>query len=557
MSRRVKVEEERSMDSLMDAMTNVVGILLLILIMSSLGITAAVRKVVENLPEVSAEQLAAMEISRKKTLENLQELKETFANTRANLPKPDEARQLVANLKEFEKDNKDLSAKNADIEEWRKKVDEEKVKKAKNEEIVLAKDKRNKELDAILDRTTEPVTYPAKEIRMPDPRLADPNSTVLYLVCKNQRLYFIGDPYSHVLKVRDVIDQNFTDLAFTGKAIGSYTYALKGAKKHQNGYFLPITERYRLTRGKEKELAFWNNVMTRFTNREGKTSDLPILKRIIGSDNKAELPVQKFRYDLKKIEKYFANGKFGPSDFQYFIGKGGGDRVKLSIAPREKGGWDNGTLGAVGSPFESICKTTSTNRRSIFYYYVDPESFETYLQARNISESFRIPAGWTIWEGQKLDLKAAPIRKTLRYNLSSLPAADYLKLAQSVTPFLTSALSKEIAEFDQRVTASLPPTITKPEEKNAFIEKLKPERREWIVTRLQPYTIEPLRAALAAQEASGVADVQIEINPPEIPQIRVFLPSTPPSKPTPPPNPKTRKPAKAAPPAGAGGLILD
>ena len=68
------------MDSLMDALTNVVGILLLILIVSSLGITAAVKKVVENLPEVTQEELEAMRASRDKTLKNLQELQQTQTN---------------------------------------------------------------------------------------------------------------------------------------------------------------------------------------------------------------------------------------------------------------------------------------------------------------------------------------------------------------------------------------------------------------------------------------------------------------------------------------------
>ena len=44
----------------MDALTNVVGILLLILIVSSLGISAAVKKIVENLPEVTQEEFCLL-----------------------------------------------------------------------------------------------------------------------------------------------------------------------------------------------------------------------------------------------------------------------------------------------------------------------------------------------------------------------------------------------------------------------------------------------------------------------------------------------------------------
>lgn len=111
------------MDSLMDALTNVVGILLLILIISSLGISAAVKQVVENLPEVTKEELEAMKVSRDKTLKNLQELQQTHSNTTANLPTPEEATDLVTELEDFEKNNQDLADKTSDIAEWKSKVD--------------------------------------------------------------------------------------------------------------------------------------------------------------------------------------------------------------------------------------------------------------------------------------------------------------------------------------------------------------------------------------------------------------------------------------------------
>ena len=60
MAKRSRTEEEPSMDSLLDALTNVVGILLLILIITSLGLSAAVKQVVENLPEVSEAELEQM-----------------------------------------------------------------------------------------------------------------------------------------------------------------------------------------------------------------------------------------------------------------------------------------------------------------------------------------------------------------------------------------------------------------------------------------------------------------------------------------------------------------
>ncbi|MEM7602551.1 MAG: hypothetical protein AAF357_14190, partial [Verrucomicrobiota bacterium] len=202
MARRRRAEEERSMDALMDALTNVVGILLLILIVSSLGISAAVKKVVENLPEVTKEELEAMRTSRDKTLKNLQELKQTHTNTTANLPTEEEAKALVAELEEFEKDNSDLAEKTSDIEEWMAKVEEEEAKKKEFSEKVSVADEKNRELAAILAQTPEVEVKEAKVVAMPNPRVADSDSTAFYLICKFEKLYFVGDPYDHAFKVR-------------------------------------------------------------------------------------------------------------------------------------------------------------------------------------------------------------------------------------------------------------------------------------------------------------------------------------------------------------------
>jgi len=109
------------MDSLMNALTNVAGILLPILIVSSLGITAAVKQVVENLPEVTKEELEAMKVSRDKTLKNLQQLQITQKNTKDTLPTIEEQALIAAEIDEIEKNNEDLADKTTDIEEWKRK----------------------------------------------------------------------------------------------------------------------------------------------------------------------------------------------------------------------------------------------------------------------------------------------------------------------------------------------------------------------------------------------------------------------------------------------------
>lgn len=558
MARRPRGEEERSMDSLMDALTNVVGILLLILIVLSLQITTEVRKVVESLPEVTEEELEAMKTSRDKTLENLENLKQTHNNTLENLPTEEEATQLVAELEEFEENNEELAEKTSDIEEWAAKVTEQEQKQETNEGLVSVADTKNRELAAILAQTPEVEVKQAKEVLMPDPRRADPEATALYILCKFGKIYFVGDPYIHALGIRDVIDQNFTDLAFTGKAIGDYTYALKDTRKNENDAFIPITETYRLSRREREALGAWDSMKAKWGNREGVIEDeeRSIVDRIFGSNDEAELNVGKFRYDMKKISAYFGEGKFGPKDFKYHVVQGGGDRVKMQLEPREDGGWTPEEFTAAGSAFEQACKQASTARRTLFYYHVAPDSFETYLQARSTSEKFRIPAGWTVWEGEKFEPKAMPQRPTLRYNLDTIPDEAYMQVANVVGPHMFEELSAEWDELDERVAAAVPEEMTDEAEKAAFTTKLKTERAEFDGTRFTWYTLNIFKTALAAEEASGETEVVIEIHPPEIPHIRLFAPARPPSAPTPPPT-DTPKPEPPKPPTGPPTLILD
>ena len=158
------------------------------------------------------------------------------------------------------------------------------------------------------------------------------------------------------------------------------------------------------------------------------------LDRIFGAQEEAELPVAKFRFDMKKLQAFFGDGKFGPKDFKYHIAASGGDRIKMALEIKADGGWTPEQFLAANSEFEQFCKQAATSRRTLFFYHVAPDSFETYLQARSKSEQFRVPAGWSVWEGEKLEPRAAPAIPTIRYNLDRLPDAEYLKLANAVGP---------------------------------------------------------------------------------------------------------------------------
>ncbi|MEM6915798.1 MAG: hypothetical protein AAF491_04450, partial [Verrucomicrobiota bacterium] len=464
---------------------------------------------------------------------------------------------LVAELEEFEQNNEELANKTSDIEEWMAKVEEEKAKQEENTAKVSVADERNRELAAILAQTPEVEVKEAKDVAMPNPRRANEGAVALYFICKYDRLYLVGDPYDHVFKVRDVIDQNFTDLVYTGNGVGSYTYQVKDTSRDDKGNLEPHRETYRLSRRDREALAAWEKLKPvprsyKFGEKNEGLEIPNIIDRIFGKAEEADLAVSKFRYDLKKITDFFGEGKFGPKDFKYFVSAGNNDRIKLSLEPKPEGGWSPEEFLAPNSQFEQYCKQAATSRRVLFYYYVAPDSFDTYLQARAKSEQFRVPAGWTVWDGDRLAPRAIPARETTRYNVGNLPEEAYMKVANAVGPRMIEALNAEAEEFESRIEAAVPEEIAKnAAKKKKFIEELTAERKEFNSTKFQNNVQGIFQTALALEEADAALVVALEIVPPEIPGIRVFSPQRPPSKPTPPKDPKeTKKPTNNT-------LILD
>lgn len=550
------------MDSLMDAMTNVVGILLLILIISSLGISSAVKKIVENLREVTPEQLEQIKVSIDNTRENLQKLRQTQIELQEVQKPEEEVKQLAVELEEFEKDNKELTEKTSDLEEWKKKVMEQEEKKVVNDGNVQVAATELANLKAILAQTEKREVKPAKVVNMPNPRLAPDEATAHFVICKNNKVYYAGDPYTHVYRVRDVIDQNFANLAYTGKGVGAYIYSFQSTRQNdaRTGY-LPLYETVRVNSRFVKELGWESIKMTTMNSAGTVQPEKAILPRLFGAEERKDFAVSKFRIDEARVKAFFGDGKFGPPDFSYHISRNGTtDRLKLALGFKPDGGWTVQQFKVQGSEFDLACKRVSVSRGSFFYYYVAPDSFEVYLDVRDMTEAYKIPAGWTTWNGDRIELRGLPRKETTLVNLDALPDDEYAKLAKAVGPPMIAALKDEITNFDAKVAASVPEDITAPAEKKKFTDQLTIERREWVTRYFQSWPRQIFEAVLAASEAGGQKEVRLDVHPPEIPHTRLFVGQNPPSKPKPPPvpvDPKAPKPKPKPKPTGGPKLILD
>ena len=553
MARRPRKDEERSMDSLMDAMTNVVGILLLILIVSSLGITAAVKKIVENMPEISEEQLQAMKDSRQKTLDNLKELRATQADVEKQVD-PEKAAQLALALEEFKKENAELAEQTSDLEELLAKVKElEPIKDEKQERNTEAAKKVN-DLDAALAAKPPVEGPPAREITLPDPRPADAESEVYYIACKHQKLYLIGEPYELMMKIRNVLDSSFVDLVYQGDAIGSRVFTVYSTDKNDNGNYLAPTVSYQARSRRAREALDYMNQVTLKTLADPAGKN--VFVQLFGASEaaqeaKKEWPVYKCRLDKAKVTAFF-KANAGKGELIY-TPKFVSDRIRIEVGLNPEMGMTEEQFLSGNSGFVQLIKQAAMARRVAIIFYVAPDSFDTYLKARDFCTAQRVNAGWILWEGEHItDLRPNKRREKTSYDFSTLPEMDYLKLSQFVGPKLVAKVNAAISTFEADLAkVPLPKDLKAGAETEEFKTGLRENREKWandIVNDVRAL----YRTPLAASEATRREEVAITIHPPEVMHIRTFVPRNPPNAPRPKPTPGNRPTPSGPPP-----LILD
>lgn len=162
--RRPSEEFEIPFVALMDTMTNVVGVLIIVLVLVGLGVASAVKKILSDLPPVDVETLAQLKetIAKKEPPPKLETLDEQATETEKQIKK------AIEELKTM-----DLSPekqKLADIDNLTKQIsDRKKDRDAKKAAI----DKLLADLDAMkarLDQTPVYTPPAATVVRLPNPR---------------------------------------------------------------------------------------------------------------------------------------------------------------------------------------------------------------------------------------------------------------------------------------------------------------------------------------------------------------------------------------------------
>jgi len=113
----------------------------------------------------------------------------------------------------------------------------------------------------------------------------------------------------------------------------------------------------------------------------------------------------RYIYDGQKIAAFFKNYNWGNTRNQKIeiIAKPTAHRLQLVITPDlEKGGTPTENLATPGSPYSEAAATILKDFKAVLMFQVATDSFNTYLEARQLADKANIAAGWELKSEQRV-----------------------------------------------------------------------------------------------------------------------------------------------------------
>lgn len=183
-----------SLDSLLDTLTNVVGILIIVMVLMQLSVGDAVKRI-EGIDAPLLELTdKEVEEAQQESIEVSQRLKELIEATASlNLAVEQRAlEQKQRSLAQLEKNLASLKGK-INLEEVRKQLEAEQKKESSLEKEVLSAQEEIAKLKAQLETTPEPQGVAATIVTLPDPRPAPEKAKPAIFFCREGRVVAVED----------------------------------------------------------------------------------------------------------------------------------------------------------------------------------------------------------------------------------------------------------------------------------------------------------------------------------------------------------------------------
>lgn len=332
--------EELPFVALMDTMTNVVGVLIIVLVMVGIGLARTVNKILSDLPPVTVEEHAKLQKAVQDTTpkHDPQKVDQESAELETALRRVNETLKTLDVTKDKQKVKFiDLEALKTQLEEKRK----ERAKHKTEVETMLADIDKLKQR---LDTTPVYVPPPATVVKLPNPRPMPEKAEVHHFLIAGGRIYFLND-------------QKFTD-------------TVEAELKRSEPTTAVSRETVKGADGKP--------VMVK--DKSGRSS---LQRKVV--------------FDAKKLGDYFARTHIGNRDVKIeVIPSPNSTRIPMKISPLPAGGETLDQARNLVSNFQSTLKKLKIDPDSVIWFHVFKDSIPTYLAVREIADRLGVPVGWDI-----------------------------------------------------------------------------------------------------------------------------------------------------------------
>jgi len=348
----------------MDTMTNVVGVLIIVLVMVGIGLARSVNKVLSELPPVTVEEHAKLKkaVDETKPQNDPQKVDEENVKLEKDLQKATESLQTMDVTKDKQ------VVKLIDLDDLQKQLEAKKkerdTKKTGVEKLLAELD----QLKARLDTTPVYQPPPAVVVKLPNPRPMPDKAEVQHFLIAGSRIIFL-------------YDEQFTELVEAELKRAEPTIAVS-------------RETVKGADGKP--------VMVK--DKSGRSS-----------------PQRKIVFDAKKLGDYFARARLGNRDVKVeVIPSPNSTRIPMKITPVPNAGETIEQARNLVSVFQTLLKKFKADPKAVVWFHVYKDSIPTYLAAREFADQMGVPVGWDIY-GTPSFSRTMPPEYTL--NTTPPPAA--------------------------------------------------------------------------------------------------------------------------------------
>ncbi len=368
MARRAKPhEEELPFVALMDTMTNVVGVLIIVLVMIGIGLAKSVRKVLSDLPPVPIEEHEKL----KKEVEKLQPKKDPKEVEDETKILEQELKKSTEELQTMEVSKDQQKIKIVDLDDLQKQLEtrkkERETKKAAVDRLLAELDKMKAQLD------TTPVYQPppATIVKLPNPRPMPDKAEVQHFLVIGGRVIYTNDE-----QFNDLVE---AELKKSESALAISRETVKGPD------------------GKP--------VMVK--DKSGRSS-----------------PQRKIVFDPKKLTDHFARLRLGSREIKVeVVPSPASPRIPIKLTPLPNAGETPEQTKNLVSVFQTLVRKFKANPKAVIWFHVYKDSLPTYLAVRDIADQLGVPVGWDIY-GSPAYVRNLPAEYSVPVTAPAKPAAD-------------------------------------------------------------------------------------------------------------------------------------